>query len=118
MGSMVHQPLVASLSCVFFSFPGRVDGLRKQFINNSVFPLGPVLLALIIISVRSLVGMFLPLFLGSRSGDMQWFDACCRRAYDAKQTAYDTRCEARNADHCGRFLLARAEAHRVNAAAR
>ena len=49
----------------------------------------------------------------SRSGDKQWFDASCRCAYDAKQTAYRAWCTARNAEHWGQFVLARAEAHRV-----
>ena len=52
--------------------------------------------------------------LRSRSEDKQWFDACCRTAYDAKQTAYRTH----NAHHWGRFVLARAEVQRVYGAAR
>ena len=53
-----------------------------------------------------------------RSGDKQWFDASCRRAYDAKQTAYHAWCRACSADHFGRFALACAEAQRVYGAAR
>ena len=49
----------------------------------------------------------------SRSGDKQWIDASCRRAYDAKQTAYHAWCRARSTDHWGRFVLARAETQRV-----
>ena len=37
--------------------------------------------------VRSLIGLFLPVL--RRSGDKQWFDASCRRAYDAEQIAYN-----------------------------
>ena len=54
----------------------------------------------------------------SRSGDKQWFDDTCRRAYDAKQTAYHAWCRVRSADHWGRFVPARAEAQRVYGAAR
>ena len=54
----------------------------------------------------------------SRSGDKQWFDVSCRRAYDAKQTAYQAWCRTRSGDHWGRFVLARAEAQRVYGAAR
>ena len=48
----------------------------------------------------------------SRSGDKQWFDVSCRKAYDAKQTAYHAWCIARNAEHWGQFVHARAEAQR------
>ena len=54
----------------------------------------------------------------SGSGDRQWFDASCQRAYDAKQTAYHVWCGARSVDHWGRFMLARAEAQKVYGAAR
>ena len=54
----------------------------------------------------------------TRSGDEQWFDASCQRAYDAKQTAYRTWCRAHSAEHWGQFILARAEAQRVYGAAR
>ena len=54
----------------------------------------------------------------SRSGDEQWFDASCRRAYDAKQTAYHAWCKARSAGNWSRIMLARAEAQRVYGAAR
>ena len=43
-----------------------------------------------------------------RSGDKLWFDASYRRAYDAKQTAFLAWCRARNAEHLGKFVLARA----------
>ena len=42
----------------------------------------------------------------SRSGDKQWFHPICRRAYDAKQTAYSAWCRARSEDHWGQFVLA------------
>ena len=48
--------------------------------------------------------------LRSKSGDMQWFDASCRRAYDAKQTAYRAWCRASYAEHCRQFEPARAKA--------
>ena len=51
------------------------------------------------------------------SGDKQWFYASCRRAHDAKQTAYCAWCGARNADHWGRFMLACAQAQRIYCAA-
>ena len=38
-----------------------LEGLRKQFINNSVFPLGPVLLVLVIIITKQLYLSFRPL---------------------------------------------------------
>ena len=61
--------------------------------------------------MRSLEGMFLPLFfVVSRSRDKQWFDASYRRTYDVKQTAYRAWCRAHNAYHLGQFMLARAEA--------
>ena len=50
-----------------------------------------------------------------RSGDKQWLDTSCRRGYDAKQTAYHGWCSA---DHCGQFVLVRAEAQRVYGATR
>ena len=49
----------------------------------------------------------------SRYGDKQWFDASCWRVYDAKKTAYHAWCRARSVDHCGRFVLVRAEAQKV-----
>ena len=36
-----------------------------------------------------------------RSGDKQLFGSSCRRAYDAKQTAYRAWCRAGNAEHLG-----------------
>ena len=56
--------------------------------------------------------------LRGKSGAKQWFDANCRRAYDAKQTAYRAWCRARNAEHWGRFLLVRAEAQSAYGAAK
>ena len=40
----------------------------------------------------------------SRSGDKQWFDASCWRAYDAKQTTYHAWCRAYNAEHWSQFM--------------
>ena len=70
--------------------------------------------------VRSFGKLVPTTVLRSRSGDKQWFDASCRRAYNRhdKQTAYHAWCTARSADHLGRFVLARAEAQRVYGAAR
>ena len=51
--------------------------------------------------------------LRGRSGDKQLLDGSCRRAYDAKQTAYHAWCRARSADHLGRFVGAPAEVQRV-----
>ena len=56
--------------------------------------------------------------LRSGSGDKQWFDASCQRAYDAKQTAYSAWCRACNAEHWGQLVLVCAEAQRVYGAAR
>ena len=56
--------------------------------------------------------------LRGRSGDKQWFDASCWRAYDAKQTAYRAWCRSRNEEHFGQFVLALAEAPRGYGAAR
>ena len=70
-------------------------------------------------AIGEVVGRNVPTtVLCSRSGDKQWFDARCRRAYDAKQTAYRARCRAHSAEHWGQFVLARAEAQRVCGAAR
>ena len=69
--------------------------------------------------VGEVTGRYVPAtVLSSRSGDKQWFDASCRRAYDAEQTAYRTWCTACNAEHYGQFVLARAEAQWVYGAAR
>ena len=60
------------------------------------------------------IGRYVPsILLSSRSEDKQWVDASCQRAYDAKQTAYCAWCIARNADHWGQFVLARAGTQRV-----
>ena len=56
--------------------------------------------------------------LRNRPGDKQWFDASCRRAYDAKQTVYRAWCRAHNPVHWGQFELAHAETQRVYSAAR
>ena len=40
-------------------------------------------------AIDEVIGRYdLTTVLRSRSGDKQWFDASCRLAYDAKQTAY------------------------------
>ena len=62
--------------------------------------------------------MFLPLFCIAGLETSKWFDASCRRAYDAKQTAYHAWCRTHNAEHCGKFVLACAEAQRVYGAAK
>ena len=70
-------------------------------------------------AIGEVIGRYVPTtFLHSRSGDKQWFDASCRRAHDAKQTARRAWCRARSAEHWGKFVLARAEAQRVYGAAR
>ena len=48
------------------------------------------------------IGRYVPTtVLQSSPGDKQWFDASCRRASDAKQTAYRAWCRACNVEHCG-----------------
>ena len=70
-------------------------------------------------AIGEVIVMFVPTnVLRNRSGDKQWFDASCRRAYDYQQTVYRAWCRARSADHWGQFVLARAEAQRVYRAAR
>ena len=51
--SLREQSVVGCFSEFVFSFSVAqvLVGLRKQFINNFVFPLGPVLLVLIIIAI-------------------------------------------------------------------
>ena len=49
----------------------------------------------------------------SRSGDKRWFDSNCRRAYDAKQTAYRAWSRERGADLWNQFVHSRTEAQRV-----
>ena len=70
-------------------------------------------------AIGDIIGWYVPTTVfRSGSGDKQWFDASCRRAYDAKQTAYHARCSARNAEHSCQFVLAHAEAQWVYGAAR
>ena len=53
-------------------------------------------------TIREVIGWYVPTtVLRSRSGDKQWFDASCRRAYDAKLTDYRALFKACNADHWG-----------------
>ena len=69
-------------------------------------------------AIGEVIGRYDPTtFLSNRSGDNQWFDASCQRAYDAKQTVYHAWCRARNAEHRGQFALACAEAQRGYGAA-
>ena len=51
--------------------------------------------------------------LRSRSGDKQWFDSSCGRAYDGKHTDYPAWYTARNANQWGQFVRARAEAKSI-----
>ena len=70
-------------------------------------------------AVGEVIGRYAPTtVLRSKCRNKQWFDVSCRRAYDAKQTAYCAWCRLRNAEHCGQFVLARAEVQRVYGAAR
>ena len=60
--------------------------------------------------MRSLIGKHVPVpttVLRNGSRDKQWLTPAARADY-AKQTAYRTSCAAHNADHWGRFLVARA----------
>ena len=51
-------------------------------------------------AIREVIGRYVPTpVLRCRSGDKKWFDASCRRVYDAKQTAYRAWCRARNTEH-------------------
>ena len=64
--------------------------------------------------VRSLVGMFLTLFcVVYLETSTVLMPAAGELIFDAKQTAYRTRCRARNVEHWGKFVLARVEAQRV-----
>ena len=49
--------------------------------------------------VRSFVGLFTTV-LSISSGDKQWFDASCRRAYGVTLTSYHAWCRACSADQC------------------
>ena len=62
-------------------------------------------------AIAEVIGRYVPTtVLRSRSGDKQWCDASCQKAYDAKQTAYRVWCRSRNAEHSGQFVLVCAEA--------
>ena len=53
-------------------------------------------------AIGEVIGRFVPTtVLRSRSGDKQWFDANCWRAYDAKHTSYRAWCRTCSADHLG-----------------
>ena len=66
-------------------------------------------------AIGEIIGRLVPTtVLRSTSEDKQWFNAGCRRANDAKQTAYHAWCRARSADPWIPFVLARAEARRVS----
>ena len=70
-------------------------------------------------AIGEVIGRYFPTTgLRSRYGDKQCFDASCWRTYDAKQTADRAWCRARNVEHWGQFVLARAEAQWVYCAAR
>ena len=69
-------------------------------------------------AIGEVIGRYIPTTLCSRSGDKQWLDGSCRRAYDAKQTAYRAWCRSCNADRWFQFVLAHAGAQRVYGAAR
>ena len=46
-------------------------------------------------AIGEVIGRYVPTtVLHSRNGDKQWFDASCKRAHDAKQTAYRAWCRA------------------------
>ena len=62
-------------------------------------------------------GFILTTVVRSRSGDKHWFDSNCRRAYDAKQTAYRAWSRERGADLWNMFVHSRTEAQRVYGAA-
>ena len=65
-------------------------------------------------AIGKVIGRLVPTtVLCSKSGDKQWFDASCQRAYDAKQTVYCAWCRACRADHWCRFVFARTVAQRV-----
>ena len=56
MGLMEQSIVGCFLEFVFlFSVVQVLVGLRKEFINNFVFPLGPVLLALIVIIIAIII---------------------------------------------------------------
>ena len=70
-------------------------------------------------AIGDVIGRYVPTtVLLSTSGDKQRFNACCRRVFDIKPTSYHAWCRARNAEHKGLFVLARAEALRVYGAAK
>ena len=108
-------------STVFIKHRKNRDSVRsaaKSFTTSTILKSADPLVAFDR-AIGEIIGQYIPTtVLRSISGDKQWFDASCRRAYDAKQTAYRAWCRARNAEHLGRFVLARAEAQRVFGAAR
>ena len=65
-------------------------------------------------AVSEVVSRFLPTtVVRSRSGDKHWFDSNCRRAYDAKQTAYRAWSREHGADLWNQSVHSRTEAQRV-----
>ena len=132
----VGTPLSTSVSCFvscftvsreqcqkycFLKHRTNWDSVRsavRSFTWSTILKSADPLVALDL-AIGEVICRYVPsIVLRSRSGDKQWFDASCRRANDAKQTAYHGWCIARNADHWGQFLLARAEAQKVYGAAR
>ena len=65
-------------------------------------------------AIGEVIGRYVPTtVLHGRSGDKQWFDASCWRAYDAYQTACRAWCRGCNVEHWGQFVLAHDEAQTV-----
>ena len=77
------------------SVPGAVMSFKWSTILESADPLVAFDRA-----IGEVIGRHVPTtVLRSRSGAKQWFDATCRRAYNAKQTAFQAWCRAWSANH-------------------
>ena len=62
-------------------------------------------------AVSEVVFRFVPTtVVRSRSGDKHWLESNCRRAYNAKQTAYHAWSRERGADLWNQFVHSRTEA--------
>ena len=71
----------------------------RSFTWNTIFKSADPLAAFDRV-IGEVIGRYVPtIVLSSRSGDKKWFHASCRRAYDAKQTAYRAWCRTRNVEH-------------------